>query len=112
MPEDIQQIMKKGKAEGRITYDEVLTAIPKAEENLELVDEIYARLSKMNVQLVDSLDKDALFKGENAPKKKEEEVVNLSDISDDSIRMYLNEIGRFPLIDAEEEIRLGRLIKK
>jgi len=26
--------------------------------------------------------------------------------------MYLNEIGRFPLIDADEEVRLGRLIKK
>jgi hypothetical protein len=38
--------------------------------------------------------------------------IELSEISDDSIRMYLNEIGRFPLIDAEEEVRLGRLIKK
>lgn len=62
----------------------------------------------MSVQVVDSLDKDELFK--EAGKKPEE--VDLSDISDDSIRMYLNEIGRFPLIDAEEEIRLGRLIKK
>jgi hypothetical protein len=26
--------------------------------------------------------------------------------------MYLNEIGRYPLINGDEEVRLGRLIKK
>jgi hypothetical protein len=109
MSEELQVLMKKGKAQGRVTYDEVLAAIPHAEEDLELLDEVYSRLAKLGVQMVDSLDKDELFTFDT---EKREEEVNLSDISDDSIRMYLNEIGRFPLIDAEEEIRLGRLIKK
>jgi hypothetical protein len=39
-------------------------------------------------------------------------MIDLSVISDDSIRMYLNEIGRYPLINGDEEVRLGRLIKK
>lgn len=109
LSEELQTLMKKGKAQGRVTYDEVLAAIPHAEDDLELLDEVYGRLAKLGVQLVDSLDKDELF---TIDTEKREEEVNLSDISDDSIRMYLNEIGRFPLIDAEEEIRLGRLIKK
>jgi RNA polymerase primary sigma factor len=63
---------------------------------------------KLGVEIVDSFDKDELFK-KDAAKGQE---IDLSEISDDSIRMYLNEIGRFPLIDADEEVRLGRLIKQ
>lgn len=63
---------------------------------------------KLSIDIVDTLEKDELFKG-GSEKGGE---IDLSEISDDSIRMYLNEIGRFSLIDAEEEVRLGRLIKK
>lgn len=108
MPEEIQLLMKKWKAEGRLTFDEVLSAIPNAEEDIELMDEVYSRLARLQIELVDSLDQDSLFIG--AKGKKDE--IDLSDISDDSIRMYLNEIGRFSLIDASEEVRLGHLIQK
>jgi RNA polymerase primary sigma factor len=107
IPEAMQILFKKGKAEGKLVYDEVMTALPPGDD-IELMDEVFSRLAKLGVELVDSLDTDEMFK--DAGKKKEE--VDLSEISDDSIRMYLNEIGRFPLIDAEEEVRLGRLIQK
>lgn len=107
MPEPMQLLFKKGKAEGKLVYDEVMGALPPGDD-IELMDEVFSRLAKLGVELVDSLDTEEMFK--DAGKKKEE--VDLSEISDDSIRMYLNEIGRFPLIDAEEEVRLGRLIQK
>lgn len=107
MPEPMQLLFKKGKAEGKLVYDEVMSALPPGDD-IELMDEVFSRLAKLGVELVDSLDNDEMFK--DAGKKKEE--VDLSEISDDSIRMYLNEIGRFALIDAEEEVRLGRLIQK
>jgi RNA polymerase primary sigma factor len=107
IPESIQLLFKKGKSEGKLVYDEVMSALPPGDD-IELMDEVFSRLAKLWVELVDSLDTEEMFK--DAWKKKEE--VDLSEISDDSIRMYLNEIGRFPLIDAEEEVRLGRLIQK
>lgn len=107
IPENLQLLLKKWKAEGKLTYDEVMSALPHAEEDIELMDEVYSRIAKLNIELVDSLDKDTLFTGD----KKNDEI-DLSEISDDSIRMYLNEIGRFSLIDAEEEVRLGRLIQQ
>ncbi len=107
MPEPMQLLFKKGKAEGKLVYDEVMSALPPGDD-IELMDEVFSRLAKLGVELVDSLESDEMFK--DAGKKKEE--VDLSEISDDSIRMYLNEIGRFALIDAEEEVRLGRLIQK
>lgn len=84
-----------------------MAALPPGDD-IELMDEVFSRLAKLGVELVDSLDNEEVFK--DAGKKKDE--VDLSEISDDSIRMYLNEIGRFALIDAEEEVRLGRLIQK
>lgn len=84
-----------------------MAALPPGDD-IELMDEVFSRLEKLGVELVDSLDHDEMFR--DAGKKKEE--VDLSEISDDSIRMYLNEIGRFPLINADEEVRLGHLIQK
>lgn len=107
MPEATQLLFKKGKSEWKLVYDEVMAALPPGDD-IELMDEVFSRLAKLGVELVDSLDNEEVFK--DAGKKKDE--VDLSEISDDSIRMYLNEIGRFALIDAEEEVRLGRLIQK
>jgi RNA polymerase primary sigma factor len=108
---ELQLLIKKGKAEGKITYDELLLTMPHAEDDVDKLDEIYTRLMKLNIEIVDGFSKEELFKQSSSSEDKARNI-DLSDISDDSIRMYLNEIGRFPLIDAEEEIRLGRLIRK
>lgn len=107
LSEEMQILFKKGKVEGKLVYDEVMTALP-AGDDIEFMDEVFSRLAKLGIELVDSLDQHDIF--QDAGKKKEE--IDLSEISDDSIRMYLNEIGRFQLIDADEEVRLGRLIQK
>lgn len=111
LSEGLQLLIKKGKVEGKITYDELLAVMPNAEDDVDKLDEIYTRLMKLNIEIVDSLSKEELFKHGPTSEDKANDI-DLSEISDDSIRMYLNEIGRFPLIDAEEEVRLGRLIKK
>jgi RNA polymerase primary sigma factor len=112
MPEGIQELMKKWKKEWTITQDEVMSAIPNAEDNLELLDEVYTRFLALWVDIVDTLDKENLFESEKKDVKKEKKPsVSLSEISDDSIRMYLNEIGRVELLSSEQEISLGRAIK-
>ncbi len=87
-----------------------MNAIPHAEDDVDLLDEIYSRLMMIGVDVVDTLEKENLF---TMDKKKEHgNAISLSEISDDSIRMYLNEIGRVELLNAEQEIELGRRIKE
>jgi hypothetical protein len=68
-----------------------MTAIPHAEDDIDLLDEIYTRFLQLKIDIVDNLDKENLFDLEKAVKL-DKSAISLSEISDDSIRMYLNEI--------------------
>jgi hypothetical protein len=61
---------------------------------LDLLDEIYTRFLQLKIEIVDNLDKDNLFDidKKDIEENVEKSTVSLSEISDDSIRMYLNEI--------------------
>ncbi|PZM80041.1 RNA polymerase sigma factor RpoD [Candidatus Gracilibacteria bacterium] len=111
MTERVQELMKKGKKDGKITQDELISAIPNAEEDIELIDEIYSRFLQLQIEIVDNMDKENLFKADKSKEKKEKSNISLSEISDDSIRMYLNEIGRVELLSSEEEIEIGKQIR-
>lgn len=109
LPENIKELLKKGKVEGKISQDELMAVLPKAEDDIELIDRVYSIILQLDIESVDNLEKENLF---DSTKEDKQELIDLSEISDDSIRMYLNEIGRYPLIVADEEVRLGRAIKK
>lgn len=114
MPDEVQKLMKQGKIDGRITQDELMNALPNAEDDLDFLDEVYARFMSIEVEVVDNLDKANLFESNKKKSDKKDPAggaISLSEISDDSIRMYLNEIGRVELLTAEQEVSLWGRIK-
>ncbi len=112
MSEEVQELMRKWKIDGRITQDELMNAIPNAEDDVDFLDEIYSRFMSIWVDVVDSLDKSTLFESDKKKNERREPwSVSLTEISDDSIRMYLNEIGRVELLTGEQEIEIGMRIK-
>ncbi len=114
VPEQLKPLVQKGRKQGFITYQELLKAMPEAEDNLILLDDIYTLFLDLNIEIIDT--KDAIFTNDKKSAKEEEEdprkEIDLQDISDDSVRMYLSEIGNVPLLNAEQEVTLGRAIAK
>lgn len=112
MNDEIQLLMKKGKIEWKITQDELMVAIPNAEEDIDLLDDIFKRFIELKIDIIDNLEKDNLFSCtlKNQEKKVKNDI-SLSEISNDSIRMYLNEIWRVKLLTWEQEISLWKRIR-
>ncbi|MBU0458205.1 RNA polymerase sigma factor RpoD [Patescibacteria group bacterium] len=180
-PEAVKHLVKKGREQRYVTHQEVMGAVPDAEDNINLLDDIYTLLVDLGIQVIDVKDaliwekqgKQALdipeptqdlaevasFGGvgeddededdsveevgqlatkvgkedgevldviatagiaidekdltaEERGKRRREREVDLLEISNDSVRMYLSEIGRVPLIDGKKEVELARRIRK
>ena len=110
----IEELVSRGKGRGFLTYKEILAAFPTVEDDIFLLEDLYTRLAGVGV---DVLEAQELVEIEGDPakrgKKHAKQVARLEkDASHDSVQMYLREIGRIPLIKAEEERELARRIEK
>jgi len=124
-PVAVRKLVKKGHDHGFVTHQELLRAMPKVEDDLNLLDELYALFLDLGIEIIDGQEalslapeKDSEVKGKKKGKEKKEKKkvvsskVELKEIANDSIRLYLCEIGKVDLLTAREEVDLARAIKK
>ena len=102
--EKIVELLSKGKQRGFITHDEILKIYPSPEDNIKKIDQLYKKIESMNVNVLESgnlLNLDT-------------EISNLKNeyANNDSIQVYLKEIGQYPLISSLEEVSLAKRIGK
>ncbi|MBL0059566.1 MAG: sigma-70 family RNA polymerase sigma factor [Elusimicrobia bacterium] len=104
----VRGLIEHGKEAGFLTYEEISQKLPETNFTTEELDTLFGKLEEMGIDVVE--------RGEDHGRAKHEthEEMGVPDVELDtqnSIRMYLSEMGKVPLLTREQEVSLARSIK-
>jgi RNA polymerase primary sigma factor len=118
-----KELVVQAKKDKRIAQQDILQVIPDTPENAEILDKLYTELADANIEVTATsqptaaeLNEDWSSDDEEVEAEAEKEAAaphtyaNDDDVSDDSVRLYLREIGKIPLLSAEEELELAQKV--
>jgi len=112
--DELHKLVQDGTEKGFLTYDEIVAGLEEVELSKEQVEDFYTYLIDHSVELVEGEqhkhpphEQPALAEEEKGPK------LDLSvEPSLDSLRLYLREIGKVPLLTADQEVYLAKRIER
>src|SRR2546426_8844274 len=108
---ELRQLVEQGRKRGYVTFDEIQDAVPEVEHNLDEYDRIYGIFVDLEIKVVD--DPKEAEKRSNDEEEAEAVLEPLEGVSiDDPVRMYLKEIGKVPLLNSADEIKLAKRMER
>ena len=107
----LKSLIKIGKKQGYLTYNEIVKSMPKASS--EQIDDLLESLKSKKVKIVDKHEaKKPQVLRQGPAIELEVKVTHDDDAEVSPIRMYLNEMSRVPLLERAVEVELARNVRE
>jgi RNA polymerase primary sigma factor len=112
--EELHKLVQEGLEKGFLTYDEIFATVDEIELDKEQIEDLYTYLIDHGVELMEGEQHKS--PPHEQPEPEEEKVAPKLDLtvepSLDSLRLYLREIGKVPLLTADQEVTLAKRIER
>ncbi|MBR5520908.1 MAG: RNA polymerase sigma factor RpoD [Oscillospiraceae bacterium] len=108
----LADLMEMGKKNGKLTSDDIGRFLENMDFDVEQVDKFYESLETAGISIIDTVEDEDEILTESNIEKFEKSLASEGVSIDDPVKVYLKEIGSFPLLSLDEEIELAERILK